>query len=55
LKTRKTGKESNRHFYVKLTLEFFDAKLIICITFPDNPEEGSTQAIGLKTGPRIGY
>jgi hypothetical protein len=27
----------NRHFHVKLTPEFFDAKLIICITFSDNP------------------
>jgi hypothetical protein len=31
----------NRHFDVKLAPEFSDAKLIICITFPDKPGEGS--------------
>jgi hypothetical protein len=30
----------NRHFDVKLAPEFFDVKLIICITFPDEPGEG---------------
>jgi hypothetical protein len=41
---------NNRHFDVKLPPEFFDAKLIICITFPDKPGEGSTQAQALKFG-----
>jgi hypothetical protein len=35
--------------------EFFDAKLIICITFLDKPGEGSTQLIGFKIWPRIRY
>jgi hypothetical protein len=47
---------NNRHFDVKLAPpEFFDAKLIICITFPDTPGEGSTQVIGFKISPWIGY
>jgi hypothetical protein len=46
---------NNRHFDVKLAPEFFDGKLIICITFPDKPEEGSKQVIGFKIWPRIGY
>jgi hypothetical protein len=33
----------SHHFDVKLAPEFLDAKLIICITFPDKPGEGSTQ------------
>jgi hypothetical protein len=33
---------------VKLVPEFFDAKLIICITFPDKPGDGSMQVIGSK-------
>jgi hypothetical protein len=40
MKTRKTGTYNNRHFDVKLAPEFSDAKPIICITFPDKPEEG---------------
>jgi hypothetical protein len=35
--------------------EFFDAKLIICITFPDKPGEGSMQVIGFKIWLSIGY
>jgi hypothetical protein len=27
----------NLHFDVNLVPEFFDAKLIVCITFPDKP------------------
>jgi hypothetical protein len=44
------GKHNNQHFDFKLAPEFFDAKLIICIIFPDKPGEGSTQA--LKFGCR---
>jgi hypothetical protein len=36
---------NNHHFHVKLGPEFFDAKLIICITFPDKPGEGLMQVI----------
>jgi hypothetical protein len=36
---------NNCHFYVKLAPEFFDAKLIICITFTDKSVEGSMQAL----------
>jgi hypothetical protein len=36
---------NNCHFDVKLEPEFFHAKLNICITFPDNPVEGSTQTL----------
>jgi hypothetical protein len=36
---------NNHHFDVKLVPEFFDAAFIICITFPDNPEEGSVQVL----------
>jgi hypothetical protein len=43
------------HFDVKLAPEFFDDKLIICITFPDKPGEGSTQVISFKILPRIRY
>jgi hypothetical protein len=46
---------NNRHFDIKATPEFFDAKSIICITFPDKLREGSTQVIGFKIWPRIGY
>jgi hypothetical protein len=46
---------NNHHFDVKLAPEFFDAKLIVCITFPDKPGEGSTQVIGFKIWARIGY
>jgi hypothetical protein len=41
LKTCKMRKSTNHHFYVKLAPEFCDAKLIICITFLDKPQEGS--------------
>jgi hypothetical protein len=41
-KTHKTGNYNNLHFYVKLEPEFFYASLVICITFPDKPGEGST-------------
>jgi hypothetical protein len=40
---------NNHHFDVKLVPEFLDAALIICITFPDNPEEGSVQVIGFES------
>jgi hypothetical protein len=46
---------NNRHFGVRVAPEFSDAKLIICITFPDKPEEGSTQVIGFKIWPPIRY
>jgi hypothetical protein len=46
---------NNHHFDVKLAPEFFDAKLIVCITFPDKPEQGSTRLIGFEIWPRIGY
>jgi hypothetical protein len=46
---------NNRNFDVKLAAEFFDDKLIICITFPDKPGEGSTQVIGFKICLRMGY
>jgi hypothetical protein len=39
---------NNRHFYVKLGPEFFDATLIICITFPDKPGEGSSRVTGFN-------
>jgi hypothetical protein len=39
---------NNRHFDVKWAPEFFGAKLIICIIFPDKPGEGLTQVIGFK-------
>jgi hypothetical protein len=29
------------HFDVKLVVEFFDARLVICITFPDKCREGA--------------
>jgi hypothetical protein len=34
-----------RYYDITLVPEFFDAKLIICITFPDKPGKGSTQAL----------
>jgi hypothetical protein len=43
--------ENNRHFDVKRAPQFFDAKLIICATFPDKPGEGS--AIGFKIWPLL--
>jgi hypothetical protein len=46
---------NNHHFDVKLAPEFFGAKLIICITFPDKPEEGSAQVRGFKIWLQIGY
>jgi hypothetical protein len=46
---------NNHHFDVKLAPEFFDAKLVICITFPDKPGESSTQVTGFKIWPWIGY
>jgi hypothetical protein len=46
---------NDRHFDVKLAPEFFDAKLIICITFPDKSGESSTQITGFKIWPWIGY
>jgi hypothetical protein len=49
------GNVYNRHFDVKLAPEFFDAKLIICITFPDKRGEVSTQVIGFKICPCVGY
>jgi hypothetical protein len=39
---------NNRHFDVTLVPEFFDAKLIICITFPDKPGEVLMLVIGIK-------
>jgi hypothetical protein len=36
---------NNRHFDVKLASDFFDAKFIVCITFPDKHRECSTQAL----------
>jgi hypothetical protein len=33
---------NKRHFEVKLAPELFDAKLIICFTFSDEPGEGLT-------------
>jgi hypothetical protein len=50
----KNGKRNNLHFDVKLAPDSFDAKLIICIAFPDEPGECSTQVTGFKTWPRIG-
>jgi hypothetical protein len=44
------GKHNNRHFEVKLVSEFFDAKLIVCITFPDKHGGGSTQASKFGSG-----
>jgi hypothetical protein len=38
------------HFYVKLAPEFVDAKLIICITFPDKPGEVLAKVFALKFG-----
>jgi hypothetical protein len=43
------------HFDIKLAPEFFDAALIILVTFPDKPGEGSTQVMGFKIWPQIGY
>jgi hypothetical protein len=31
---------NNHNFYVKLVPEFFEAKVIICNTFPDKPGKG---------------
>jgi hypothetical protein len=45
---RKWLKHNNRHFDVKLAPEFFHAKLIICMTFPDKPGDGLTQVIRFK-------
>jgi hypothetical protein len=42
------------HFDVKLAPEFFDAKLIICITFSDKPG-GLMQVISFKIWLQIGY
>jgi hypothetical protein len=44
---------SSRTFGVKLAPEFFDAELIICVTFLDKPGEGSTQVTGFKIWQRI--
>jgi hypothetical protein len=46
---------NTRHFDVKLAPGFRSAKFITCITFPDRPKEVSTQVIGFKIWPRIGY
>jgi hypothetical protein len=46
---------NNHHFDVKLVPEFFDAKLIMCITYVDKPGEGLTNVIGFKIWPWIGY
>jgi hypothetical protein len=43
LKRVKRETHNNRHFGIKLAPEFFDAKFIICIKFPDKPKEGLTQ------------
>jgi hypothetical protein len=48
VKTRKAGTHNNRHFGIKLAPEFFDAKFIICIKFPDKSKEGLTQVIDFK-------
>jgi hypothetical protein len=45
---RITKTYNNSCFDVKLAPEFFDAKLIICITFPDKPGEGSMLVTGFK-------
>jgi hypothetical protein len=37
--------DTNYHFDVKLAQEFYDAELIICITLPDKPREGSAEAL----------
>jgi hypothetical protein len=37
---------NNRHFDVKLASEFFDAKIIVCITFPDKHGEDPTLGRG---------
>jgi hypothetical protein len=49
------GTYNNRHFDVKLAPEFSDAKVTICIAFPDKPGEVSKQVIGFKIWPRMGY
>jgi hypothetical protein len=46
---------NNRHFDVKLAPEFFDARLIICITFPDGPGEVSIQVISFKIWSLLEY
>jgi hypothetical protein len=45
----------NNNFDIKLEPEFFDATLMICITFPDKLGEGSMQVISFKILPVIGY
>jgi hypothetical protein len=35
---------------IMLSEEFFDARLIMCITFLDKPGEGSSQAVCIKFG-----
>jgi hypothetical protein len=55
LKRVKRGTYKNRHSDIKPAAKFFDAKLIICITSPDEPGEGSTQVIDFKIWSLIGY
>lgn len=45
----------NRHFDAKLGPEFCNTKLIIYITFPGRPGEGSAEVIGFKIMPWVGY
>jgi hypothetical protein len=54
LKMRKTETCYDHYFVVKLVPQFFDAKLIICLTFCDKPA-GFMQVIGFKISPPIGY
>jgi hypothetical protein len=53
----RTGKTGNAQqpFVVKLAPEFFDARIIICITFSDKFGEGSKQVTDFKIRLRMGY
>jgi hypothetical protein len=42
---------NNYHFDVKLAPEFFNAKLIICITLPDKPAEDFLQNSAIAASP----
>jgi hypothetical protein len=49
------NKCAKQDMYDNLMPEFFDAKLIVCITFPDKPGEDLMQVIGFKIWQQIEY
>jgi hypothetical protein len=48
MKMHKMGNIWQPTFYVKLAPEFFDAKVITCIIFPEKPGGGPMQVTDFK-------